>query len=128
MFIWDVNKNLIKLHQFETLCFKQCYIPLHAQQCVSRNSFFPLILLINSVLYLSCKLLQPPNVNGTFLWSIQVASSHTEVGGRTYHSTCQAEGVVRKYSFSCTIVVLKMIKCNHTDHCKLHPLYFLYYF
>ena len=57
--------------------------------------------------HLSCKVLQTPNVDGPFFWSIEVAATHAQVWCGTNHATSETQGVVWEYSLGCAIVVLK---------------------
>lgn len=57
-------------------------------------------------MYLCSKLLQPSNINGSFLRGKQVAAPHTKVRCGTNHPTGQTQGVVRKDGTCCPIVVL----------------------
>ena len=66
----------------------------------------------STVIYLGSKLLETPNVDGTLLRGIEVATTHTQVTGRTHHSTRQPQGVVGEDGLGSTIVVLtdKVVK------------------
>ena len=62
--------------------------------------------------HLSSKLLQASNVYRTFLGCIQVARPHTEVRGRTDHSTSKSEWVIGENCLRRTVVVLRREKSN----------------
>ena len=64
------------------------------------------------ITYLCRKLLQPPYVNGPFLWGIQVAASHTQLWGGTNHSAGESQGVVREDGTGWPVVVLVKTKIS----------------
>ena len=73
-----------------------------------------------TLMYLSCELLQPSNVNRPLLRCIQVARSDTKVRGRTDHSTGESERVVGEDSLRSSIVVLKFMTVNLGCHNSTH--------
>lgn len=63
--------------------------------------------------YINGKVLQATDIDSAFLTRVQVTSTHTKITSRTHHATRETKGIVRQYSFSCPIIVLKEIVLTH---------------
>lgn len=59
------------------------------------------------VTYIDSEVLEPSNVDGALLTSVQITASDAEVAGRAHHAACEPQGVVGQNRLCCSIVVLK---------------------
>ena len=83
--------------------------------CISEIAVSFDVLLTDKALstYLSGKLLQSSDVDGTFLRSKQVTRPHTKVRGRADHAAGKSKRIVRENGLSSAVVVLERRDDKH---------------